>query len=108
MVSTRSQDYLTSTKNTSFMISVTAVTDKYILQPTLIAKHKETLDWLSAAVLWKRELAFFQKLLDKYGPLFTSPENKKQLGHFQNLIIYYNGELVNALTSQLRHHEKKL
>lgn len=37
------------------MISVTSVTDNYILQPTLLNKHKKTLEWLSTAVLWKSE-----------------------------------------------------
>ena len=90
------------------MISVTSVTDKYILQPTLIGKHKKTLEWLSAAVLWKLELSFFQKLLDQSAPKFLSVDEKKQIDHFQNIITYYNGELIDALTSRLRSHEKKL
>jgi DNA primase large subunit len=90
------------------MISVTSVTDKYILQPTLIGKHKKTLEWLSSTILWKRELAFFQKLLDQFANKFQSTDEKKQIDHFQNLIIYYNGELVDSLASKLRVHEKKL
>jgi hypothetical protein len=90
------------------MISVTSVTDKYILQPTLLNKHKKTLGWLSAAVLWKMELAFFQKLLDQYASKFTTVDDKKKIDHFQHLITYYNGELINTLTSSLRLHEKKL
>lgn len=46
------------------MVSVTSTTDNYILQPGLLSKHRQTLDWLSSAVLWKKELALFQKLLD--------------------------------------------
>ncbi|MEO5603716.1 MAG: hypothetical protein ABIR06_22540 [Cyclobacteriaceae bacterium] len=90
------------------MISVTSVTDNYILQPTLLSKHKKTLDWLSAAALWKRELAFFQKLLDQYAPKFSTTEDKKKIDHFQNVIIYYKGELIDMLTTRLRLHEKKL
>jgi hypothetical protein len=90
------------------MISVTSVTDKYILQPTLISKHKKTLEWLSAAVLWKIELSFFQKLLDQAAPKFSNSEEKKQIDHFQNIIIYYKGELIDSLTSRLRLHEKNL
>lgn len=90
------------------MISVTSVTSKYILQPSLINKHQVTLEWLSAAVLWKRELVFFQKLLDQYAPKYTATEEKKQISHFQNVIIYYNAELIDALTARLRLHEKKL
>lgn len=90
------------------MISVTSITDNYIVQPTLLAKHKKTLEWLSAAILWKRELAFFQKLLDQYAPKFTTTNEKATINHFQNLITYYRFELIDALTSRLRLHEKKL
>src|SRR5688572_19813001 len=57
------------------MISVTSVTDKYIIQPALLSKHRKSLEWLSAAVLWKRELSFFQNLLDQYSPKLTSVED---------------------------------
>lgn len=76
------------------MISVTSVTKDYILQPTLLEKHRKTLAWLSSTLLWKRECNFFQKLLDQYGSKFTAIEDKK-LDHFQNLIIYYNGEVID-------------
>lgn len=90
------------------MISVTSVTDNYILQPTLLHKHKKTLEWPSTVILWKRELAFFQKLLDQYALKFSSMDDKKKIDHFQNLIIYYKGELIDALSTRLRLHEKKL
>jgi len=90
------------------MISVTSITDNYIIQPTLLTKHKKTLEWLSAAVLWKRELAFFQKLLDQYAPKFKTTDDKKKIDHFQSLITYYRHEHIDALTTRLRLHEKKL
>jgi hypothetical protein len=90
------------------MISVTSVTDKYILQPPLIAQHKRALNWLSATMLWNRELVFFQKLLDKYSGKFTSLEDKKQIDHFQSIITYYKAELLVTLNDKLRLHEKKL
>ena len=90
------------------MISVTSVTDNYILQPTLLNKHKKTLEWLSATILWKRELAFFQKLLDQYAPKFSSTDEKKKIDHFQNLILYYKSELIDTMATRLRLHEKKL
>ena len=90
------------------MISVTSVTDKYILQPSLLSKHKKSLEWLSAAVLWKQELSFFQKLLDQYSPKLTAVDDKKRIDHFQTLITYYRDELINTFTSRLRDHEKKL
>jgi hypothetical protein len=90
------------------MISVTSVTDNYILQPVLFQKHKATTDWLSAAILWKRELKFFQKILDQFAPRFTSEDDKKKVDHFQHIITYYNGELIDTYKSKLRNHEKHL
>ena len=90
------------------MISVASTSANYILQPILLSKHKKSLEWLSATVLWKRELAFFQKLLDKYAKNFSSTDDKKIVDHFQSFITYYNGELVNSLSTKLRLHEKSL
>lgn len=90
------------------MISVLGSTGKYILQPSLLDMHRQTLEWLSATALWKRELSFFQNLLDKYAPTSSAVEFKKQVDHFQNLITYYNGELVDLLRKKLRDHEGRL
>jgi len=90
------------------MISVASVTDKYILQPSLLSKHRKSLEWLSAATLWKRELAFFQKLLSQYSSKLTSVDDKKKIDHFQSLITYYGSELIPSFTSRIRVHEKKL
>lgn len=90
------------------MISPISTTDKYIVQPSLLDKHRKTLEWISTSTLWKRELIFFQKLLDQYAQKFSSTDDKKKVDHFQSLVIYYRGELIDALTSQLRAHEKNL
>lgn len=90
------------------MISVISVTDNYILQPTTFQNHKITMEWLSAALLWKRELKFFQKLLDQFAPKFTSIEAKQKVDHFQSIITYYDGELVDSFRAKLRQHERHL
>lgn len=90
------------------MISVTGTTGKYILQPSLVTMHQESLNWISATALWKRELVFFQKLLDQHAPKLTHVEFKKQVDHFQHLITYYQGELVDELRKKLRDHEHNL
>lgn len=90
------------------MISVTATTGKYILQPSLVTMHQKSLNWISAIELWKRELSFFQKLLDQHAPKMANVEFKKQIDHYQNLITYYRGELVDALRKSLRDHEHRL
>ncbi|HEY0742053.1 MAG TPA: hypothetical protein VGD40_11355 [Chryseosolibacter sp.] len=90
------------------MISVTSVTDKYILQPSLLAEHRRTLDWLSATVLWNKELNFFQKRLDKYAGKFVDAEDKKKVDHFQSIVTYYKLEVLVNLSEKLRNHERKL
>jgi hypothetical protein len=90
------------------MISVTGQSGKYILQPSLVGMHRETTEWISACELWKRELAFFQKLLDQHAPKAAEVEFKKQIDHYQHLITYYQGELVDLLRKKLKDHEKKL
>lgn len=90
------------------MISVTGVTNQYTLQPSLIEMHKESLEWLSTSVLWKRELSFFQKLLDDHARQFPDVDDKKEISHFQNLITYYQGELIDAYRKKLRDHENQL
>ena len=90
------------------MISLTSVTDKYIIQPALVNKHRKTLEWLSASVLWKNELVFFQKLFDQNLPKAPSPNDKKKIVHFQSILLYYKNELIDSLTSRLRLHEKNL
>lgn len=90
------------------MISVTGITENYILQPETIEKHSKTLELLSATVLWKGELRTFQKILDQRAPLLTTIDDKKKIDHFQNLITYYSGEVVDELRKKLRDHENKL
>jgi hypothetical protein len=90
------------------MISVTSVTDRYALQPGVMIKHKKALEWLSSTVLWKREFNFFQKLLDQYGTRFSSADDKKKIGHFQSIITYYGGELIDSYAAKLREHESRL
>ena len=90
------------------MISVTGITGNYILQPATLEKHAKTVEWLSASMLWKAELRTFQKILDQRAPLLTTTDDKKKIDHFQSLITYYNGEVVDDLRKKLRDHENKL
>ena len=90
------------------MISVLSTTNRYILQPSLLDMHHQSRDWLSAAALWKRELAFFQKILDQYASHGSSDNHKMQVSHFQSLITYYGGELVDTLRKKVSDHEAKL
>jgi hypothetical protein len=90
------------------MISVLSSTGKYLLQPSLMEMHHSSLEWLSTSVLWKQEVAFFQKLLDRHAAQFTSIDDKKKVSHFQNVITYYGGELIDTLRKKIKAHEHKL
>jgi hypothetical protein len=90
------------------MISVTGTTGRYILQPSLVSMHQQSIEWLSASALWKRELSFFQKLLDKNSTKANSIDLKKEMDHFQNIITYYGGEVVDSLRKKVRKHEEDL
>lgn len=65
-------------------------------------------EWKSEVEMWKQELNFFQKLLDKFASQLTSVEQKQKMDHFQNLIIYYNGELLDFFKQKARRHSKYL
>ncbi|MCU0358342.1 MAG: hypothetical protein MUE95_12250 [Cyclobacteriaceae bacterium] len=90
------------------METIATPTEKVTLQPSLIGMHRESLEWLSATALWKRELVFFQNLLDQHAPKVNTVEFKKEIDHYQNLITYYDGELVDVLHKKLRKHESRL
>lgn len=90
------------------MISVTGITDKYIVQPALLEKHAKTLQWLSATLLWKSQLIVFQQMLDKNAVLALSLDQKKQMDHLQNLITFYSIEVIEEIRKKLRAHENRL
>lgn len=90
------------------MISVLSTTNKYILQPSLLDMHRESVTWLSTTIFWKREVMFFQKLLTNHAGFFTDVEDKKKIGHFQSLITYYGAEVIDGLSAKLRKHENGL
>jgi len=90
------------------MISVLNQSNEYIVQQRLTDMHKRTTDGISATELWKRELTFFQKILDGKSKENSNVDFKKQVSHFQNLITYYNGELVDEIRKELKEHEHHL
>ncbi len=90
------------------MVSVLASTGRYILQPSLVEMHSNSREWLSALELWKKEVQFFQKLLDQHSTQIVSSDIKKQVDHFQHLITYYGGELISRLRKNLHQHEENL
>ena len=90
------------------MEQITNAGSEYLLEIGIEELHNDSKVWMSRIELWKRELEFFQKLLDSYSVKFTSDEDKKTEDHFQNLIIYYNGELLDEYKQAVRRQVKNL
>lgn len=90
------------------MVSPTSVKGRFALQPVLIEGHRKTLEWLSAIILWKREFILLQKLFDEYASTCSRIKDKQLIGHFQNVMLYYNEELLDSLDLKLRLHERCL
>ena len=90
------------------MEQLTNAGSDYLLEIGIEELHKDSKVWMSRIELWKRELLFFQKLLDSYSTKFDNPEDKKAEGHFQNLIIYYSGELLDEYKQAVSRQEKRL
>ena len=90
------------------MENLNGTDSEYLLQSSLEDLHQVSSYWLDEIEFWKTELIFFQDLLDKFCPKITTSEDKKQLDHFQNLIIYYNGELLDEYNRKIRKHTKHL
>ncbi len=78
----------------------------FLLQRTVEDLNESSRQWMEDIDFWKIELDFFQKLLDDQVAKMHSKEQKKQLDHFQNLIIYYSGELLDQFEQSARRHAK--
>ena len=90
------------------MENLKASSNEFLLERSLSDTHKVNQQWASKIELWKLELTFFQKLLDIYGPNCENIDQKKEMDHFQNLLIYYSGELLDQYNQKVRRHEKLL
>lgn len=90
------------------METIKLADDNHLLEEGLEVLHHESQHWSSEIKLWKIELSFFQKLLDKNSQKFTSIDEKKRMSHFQNLIIYYDGEVLDRFVQNIRKHEQYL
>jgi hypothetical protein len=90
------------------MENLKATTTEFLLREGLMDLHKTSRQWVSEVELWKLELDFFQKLLDSNARKVTTYMGKKTIGHLQNLITYYQGELLDEFAKAVRKHEKYL
>lgn len=77
-------------------------------EQSLETLYHNSLEWQQEIALWKQELHFFQRLLEYNASRFTSIDQKQKASHFQHLIIYYNGELLDQFRQQTRRCTKYL
>ncbi len=88
------------------MSDLNITSTEVLLREGLMDLHKTSKQWVSEVGLWKLELNFFQKLLDTNAHKVTTYQGKKTIGHLQNLITYYQGELLDEFAKAVRKHEK--
>ena len=85
-----------------------STSSSYLLQPSLQNLHQRTMEWESTIELWKKELAFFKKLISQYGSKLNFRRDIDEKEHFNFLLSYYSGELMSSLTARIHNHEAKL
>ena len=81
---------------------------EFIEGKSLMELHYESQEWSKDVEFWRTELGFFQRLLDRNVKNFKSLEQKKSLDHLQNIITYYQGELLDEMRQKVRKHGKYL
>ncbi|AKQ44766.1 hypothetical protein TH63_02625 [Rufibacter radiotolerans] len=80
---------------------------KHLLEIGISDLHQESQTWLQEIEFWGFELNFYQKLLEKVTQKATA-DDKRHVDHFQQLIIYYQGELLPQFKKEVRKHEAYL
>ncbi|WP_161889288.1 hypothetical protein [Pontibacter russatus] len=90
------------------MKSLSPANTNYLLEVSLANLHRESRSWLFEINFWRIELAFYQRLLERVAGRITSVEDKKGVDHFQNLILYFKGELLDQFEHDIREHERYL
>ena len=78
----------------------------FLAERSLEDLHYSSRQWLFNIEFWRKELDFFQTLLDRNVDKAESVDQKKQIDHFQHLITYYQGELLDEFHQKARRHEK--
>ncbi|MBA9079220.1 hypothetical protein [Rufibacter quisquiliarum] len=79
-----------------------------LLETSISHLHQESKNWVQEIELWRNEFSFFQKLLESIAPKAHAVEDKKQIDHFQHLITYFQGELLDQFAHDVRLHENYL
>jgi hypothetical protein len=89
------------------MNQISPATTSCLLEVSMEDLHQESKTWLSEIEFWRIELSFYQQLLEKVAR-HTLGEDKKAIDHFQSLIFYFKGELLDQYEHDIREHERYL
>tara|TARA_Y100000589_G_scaffold320020_1_gene349374 strand:+ start:47144 stop:47536 length:393 start_codon:yes stop_codon:yes gene_type:complete len=81
---------------------------KKLLEPAIEDLHNEHKDWISDMQFHKDEMKFFEDLLSLNLPKIKTDEQKAQLEHLQNKLIYFKGELIDKFLHDAKVHEFNL
>jgi hypothetical protein len=81
---------------------------KKLLEPSIEDLHKEHNEWVSDMLFHKDEMKFFEDLLSLNLPKIKTTEQKAQLEHLQNKLIYFKGELIDKFLHDVKVHEFNL
>ncbi|QHL86025.1 hypothetical protein GU926_00620 [Nibribacter ruber] len=90
------------------MDTLTSTSGHLLLSIGLQDLHQESVGWLQDIAFWKTEISFFQKLLEQVNIRVHDLEDKKRIDHFQSLLLYFKGELLDQYRHDLRDHERYL
>ncbi|TPE46259.1 hypothetical protein [Pontibacter mangrovi] len=90
------------------MKSISYPNPDHLLEVSLEQLHTESNNWLSEIALWRVELNFFQRLLDSIVGQHPGGQAKQRISHFENLLYYFRGELLDQLEHDVREHEQYL
>lgn len=81
---------------------------RYLLPPGLPELHRQCLEWESALGLWKEELGFFARLIQKYRHELRTRTQMQELNHNRFLLDYYYNEFIPVLEARLAAQKAQL
>lgn len=100
--------YINTRQNSKLMDQLALENIEFLAKRSIEDLHYSSRQWLFNIEFWRQELDFFQSLLDQFVSKAELVDHKKQIDHFQHLITYYKGELLDEFHQKTRRHEKML
>jgi hypothetical protein len=80
----------------------------YILEASLKDLYSQCNFWLSEIALWNIELAFFRKLIRKYGVELDTKQDKDEIENYTELNDYYKNRLLREVKEKVEAQNREL